>query len=148
VLLVEILERDPPPGIICYPVEDNFLHLTARNELSFMCLFISIKKDRPSFSNAIIFRGQGSERHTIRGRNIQNRRTTSWTVSKILSLIDACYSMYSYFLCYARFYCSYPMEPPKMQFITPIYHPNIDEAGRICLDTLKMPPKVSIKLRD
>ena len=33
------------------------------------------------------------------------------------------------------------MEPPKIRFLTPIYHPNIDTAGRICLDSLKMPPK-------
>ncbi|XP_076874940.1 ubiquitin-conjugating enzyme E2 T [Brachyhypopomus gauderio] len=35
----------------------------------------------------------------------------------------------------------YPFEPPKLRFLTPIYHPNIDNAGRICLDALKMPPK-------
>ncbi|XP_015197583.1 ubiquitin-conjugating enzyme E2 T isoform X4 [Lepisosteus oculatus] len=35
----------------------------------------------------------------------------------------------------------YPFEPPKMRFLTPIYHPNIDTAGRICLDALKLPPK-------
>lgn len=36
----------------------------------------------------------------------------------------------------------YPFEPPKIRFLTPIYHPNIDNSGRICHDALKLPPKV------
>lgn len=31
----------------------------------------------------------------------------------------------------------YPMSPPKVRFLTPVFHPNIDRLGRICLDILK-----------
>ena len=33
------------------------------------------------------------------------------------------------------------MTPPKIRFLTKIYHPNVDKLGRICLDVLKSKPR-------
>lgn len=40
----------------------------------------------------------------------------------------------------------YPFEPPKVRFLTPVYHPNIDSDGRICLDTFNRSWKPSLNL--
>ena len=32
----------------------------------------------------------------------------------------------------------YPHEPPKVKFTSPCFHPNVDDKGNICLDTLKV----------
>jgi len=31
----------------------------------------------------------------------------------------------------------YPLRPPKVKFLTPIFHPNVSGKGEICLDILK-----------
>lgn len=36
-----------------------------------------------------------------------------------------------------EFPANYPYAPPTVLFKTPVYHPNVDFSGRICLDILK-----------
>jgi ubiquitin-conjugating enzyme E2 D/E len=36
-----------------------------------------------------------------------------------------------------NFPSNYPFKPPKIQFSTPVFHPNINRKGEICLNTLR-----------
>ncbi|KAH8858828.1 Ubiquitin-conjugating enzyme E2-17 kDa isoform 1 [Schistosoma japonicum] len=50
--------------------------------------------------------------------------------------VDSPYEGGVFFLKIA-FPTDYPFKPPKVSFITKIYHPNINSNGSICLDILR-----------
>ncbi|KAI1001611.1 hypothetical protein K3495_g6590 [Podosphaera aphanis] len=58
----------------------------------------------------------------------------SWTAT-IAGPEDTPYAGLSFKLTFS-FPCNYPYAPPTVLFKTPIYHPNVDFSGRICLDIL------------
>lgn len=47
-----------------------------------------------------------------------------------------------------RFPITYPEEPPTFQFITKMWHPNIDIHGRVCISILHQPGKDDYNYED
>jgi len=58
-----------------------------------------------------------------------------WTAT-IMGPEDSPYSGGVFFLN-IHFPADYPFKPPKVNFTTKVYHPNINRNGSICLDILK-----------
>ncbi|KAM9993779.1 hypothetical protein ACTFIZ_011736 [Dictyostelium cf. discoideum] len=58
-----------------------------------------------------------------------------WTAT-IMGPKDSPYEGGVFFLN-INFPTDYPFKPPKISFVTKVYHPNINASGSICLDILK-----------
>ncbi|KAH3872983.1 hypothetical protein DPMN_036207, partial [Dreissena polymorpha] len=83
---------------------------------------------------------------------LQHEWKPSFSISYILhwkaSIMGPEHSPYEGGQFYLRidFTADYPLEPPKVWFLTEVYHPNVDSKGKICVDFLQHEWKPSFSI--
>ncbi|KJE90860.1 ubiquitin-conjugating enzyme E2 l [Capsaspora owczarzaki ATCC 30864] len=79
---------------------------------------------------------QGNEliKSTVRNVTIDETNVLAW---EALLVPDVAPYNKGAFKISITFPSEYPFKPPKVTFLTKIYHPNVDESGVICIGLLK-----------
>ncbi|OMH84395.1 Ubiquitin-conjugating enzyme E2 4 [Zancudomyces culisetae] len=103
------LERDPPTSCSAGPVGDDSDPMSV-----FLCNGKFLNSEKQTIVHQLVFHWQAT----------------------IMGTKDSPYEGGVFFLN-IHFPTDYPFKPPKINFSTRIYHPNINSNGSICLDILK-----------
>ena len=61
----------------------------------------------------------------------------SWSLTRLTRYTGS--SEGGFFKCHLNFPKDYPQKPPKMKFLTEIWHPNIEKGGNVCISILHEP---------
>lgn len=126
---LQVLQRDPPPGVRVELQGDSLVNLQAHMQGPEGSAYAD-----GTFQVAVALPERCARGCCVRAAHAEPARDPPGTCSQL----HPC-------ACAMHVPCApprYPFEPPVLHFRTPILHPNIDAQGRVCLDILNLPPKV------
>ncbi|TPX08146.1 uncharacterized protein E0L32_010213 [Thyridium curvatum] len=118
------LGRDPPSSCSAGPVGEDLVSIYPAPP--------DKRPISPRLKRRAVLEPHGSERRT----SLLTMRWQFHWQATIMGPSDSPYSGGVFFLA-IHFPTDYPFKPPKVNFTTRIYHPNINSNGSICLDILR-----------
>ncbi|KAI2786678.1 Ubiquitin-conjugating enzyme [Penicillium oxalicum] len=126
------LGRDPPSSCSAGPVGDDLVWLPFSSSFSSQMFQTNLRcRKSPSLAMGL---NQTFGTRAPPGQDFI-RQQFHWQAT-IMGPSDSPYSGGVFFLT-IHFPTDYPFKPPKVNFTTRIYHPNINSNGSICLDILR-----------
>ncbi|VDO68730.1 unnamed protein product [Heligmosomoides polygyrus] len=94
------------------------------------------REDRPQAISQLLREARSIRHDAPNGCHVSPKRDDifQW-VAVLEGPADTVYDGGTFF-CNINFTMSYPMQPPKVEFLTRIYHCNVNAQGEVCIDIL------------